>query len=837
MGLAGGLFEWVVSTDNSPPSWNNVPANFTFSGGQALSQSLAAYFSDPSGLTNTFTIGSSAPPWLSASAPTLNAPQLNVTALDRVGLYPQQFVTSLNTIGDSTISPLFTVTVTKGVNRAPSWTNPGVINQQSGTTYNLAQLVSDLDADIPTFATVNPLILPTGFSLNSNGVLTIGASVTTATYNFIFSAFDGTSTTNSPTLSFSIIGNVALGTWNEKACITLVRGGAAFDISTMSAGHNGVTWSMLSFASLSFNQPSGVALNGSLLSASAGATLSTLANGPDFYALFRQSDGLGGTRDTTIPISIVVVGSAAPIYNTYASNGTTLLGGPFTSGAQQGMALAQAVATAGTHGTPGVPSTYDVIKVTPGNVPATETWVPAANKMFRIISSDSTLPIIKDFGADKGTLVNNGEAASAPVNYYWDVSGIWCRNSKRLDAILAGSDPSTEGGALRMNQTCNSTQNLTVRDSIFEDCSQAEVSSPFMNSESFYNLRMINCGVASGNALCHGMYLHCNTADIRGLEISWTYNWDMLPTGKKLWAGVGHDLKLRCPVMNLAGLYIKQTLQKADGSVGYANVTELIDIANGGQLYVSGSILVEGLDSAYNPTYEPSQTRIDNHIIGYSAQSNKFPVNEVHLLQNSIINYGQPTEFFLRWICSPQTGSTRMTFTQGGAIGTVDATARTFTISSATAAIAGDSTAPQASGVKVIYRNGTGSLGGVVNGNAYWIGIVDDTHAALYNVKSDSQANINRIAITAPGNGLNWTLAAVADVYLLKDNVMLGTTQDGSSTLQSDGNTYGQDNTMGGVGQLVNSNPLVENYALASPVPAAQNWIDGTGASDTYSPT
>ncbi len=843
MGLAGGLFEWSVSTGSGPPAWTNFPTNFTFSGGQALSQSVAQYFSDPSGLVNTFALNISQS-WLSVSSPSLNAPQINVTALDPVGVLQQVSITSTNTAGVSATTPLFTITVIKGVNRAPTWTNPGVINRQAGTTYNLAQLVSDLDADIPVIATVNPLVLPTGFSVNSAGILTIGSNVISGTYNFIFSAFDGTATTNSGTLSFSIQGGVILGTWsNQKTCITLVRGGASFDIATMSTGQNNVTWQMLPFASLPFLVPSGVTLSANLLSASAGATVTPLAGGPNFYAMFRQSDGLGGTVDTPAPVSIVVVDSAAPIYNTYAANGTTLLGGPFLStgtDSLQGIFKAQAVATAGTHGTPGVPSTYDVIKVTPGNLPLTESWVPAANKMFRIISADSTLPVVKDFGGGGTTvttLVNNGQAGSAPANYYWDVSGIWCRNGKPLDATLSGGDPSSMGGALRMTATCNSTQNLTVRDSIFEDCVEAEVSSPLMNTESFYNIRMINCGAATGSALCHGMYLHCNTTDIRGIEISWTYNYDMLPAGKKLWAGVGHNLKMRCPVMNVAGVYIKQTIQKSDGSVAYANVTELIDIANGGNLYVSGSILVEGLDSSYNPAYDAGGTRIDNHIIGYSAQSNKFPVNEVRLLQNTIVNYGQSTEYFLRWIASPGPGSSRMTFTQGGSIGTVDATARTFTVSSVSQAIANDSAAPQASGVRMIYRNGTGALGGVVNGANLWIGIIDDTHAALYNVKSDSLADINRIAITAPGNGLNWTLSAVADVYLLKDNVMLGTTQDGSSTLQSDGNTYGQDNTMGPVSQLSNSNPLAENYALTTPIAAAQNWVDGTGASDTYSPT
>ncbi len=833
MGLAGGLFEWSVSTGSGPPVWTNFPTNFTFSGGQVLSTALGQYFSDPGGLANTFTLNLN-PPWLTLPLTSLNNPSLTVSALDPVGVLLNVSITATNTAGLSATTPFFTVTIVKGVNRAPVWTAPGVINLQAGTSYNLAQLVSDLDGDIPTFATVNPLILPAGWNLTAAGILTPNSSVTTNTYNFIFSAFDGTATINSGTLSFSVQGGVILGTWNERACITLVRG-TTFDISTWSSGHNNVTWSMVPFASLPFNVPSGVTLGGSILSATAGATVTPLAGGPNCYVLFRQSDGLGGTRDTTIPVSIVVVPSTVASYSTYAANGTTLLGGPFVSGAQQGIALAQAVATAGTHGTPGVPSTYDVIKVTPGNLPITETWVPAANKMFRIISSDSTLPVVKDFGGTHSTLVNNGEAGSAPVNYYWDVSGIWCRNGKPLDVLLTNSDPSNEGGALRMTTLCNSTQNLIVRDSVFEDCIEAEFSSPLMNTEYFYNIRMINCGAATGGSNCHGMYLHTNTVDIRGIYISWTYNYDMLPTGKKRWASDGHDLKMRCPVMNLAGIYIKQTLQKADGSVAYSNGTELIDIANGGNLYVTGSILVEGLDSGYSPI-NGNSARNDNKIIGYNAVSNKFPVNQVHLFQNTIINYGQSTEYFLRWIASPGPGSSRMTFTQGAAIGTVDATARTFTISSATAAIANDSAAPQASGVQMIYRNGTGALGGVVNGNSYWFGLIDDTHGALYNVKSDSLANINRIAITAPANGLNWTLSAVADVYLIKDNVMLGTTQDGSSTLQSDGNTYGQDNTMGAVSQLVSSNPLVENYALTNPIAAAQNWLDGTGASDTYSP-
>lgn len=687
------------------------------------------------------------------------------------------------------------------------------------------------------------------------GVFTAASNATVVDYpNLVVRATDvyGNSFDSQPFL-FRITSSATqtLGTWSEWACVTLIRN-TSFDFAQWNSGAVGVTYQILGFYG-TLTLPSGVSVNGSVITANNVAALTTLATGPNLYVKVRQTAN-GVDRDTTIPISVVIGDVGTPTYSAYRVLDGSLIGGPFAT-----ITLAQKAVQvgtgyiAGTTGTAGVPSTYDVIKVSGGTFPLTTSWVPEPNKMFRIIAADQTLPMIKDSQHTTSPLINNGQSANAPVNYWWDVAGIWNRNGKPLDGGVGGivdNSPDGLGGAIRLNTVCDHTQNLTVRDSIVEDFVQASMSSNFMGVQKYINMLHINCGAASVTN-CHGHYLHGDYAEIRGCLFKWTYTDDMLPVGKKSWAGCGHDIKTRCWTSIISA---NKILSKVQGGLSSSTSCK-IDCAGDGLFYITYNILEEGIRSAYSTAQQFFFP--DNKIIDYGSSDNNGPpptptrAASLFVYGNTIVNNGAPSEEFVRMAFGytdttivPLTGSDPPSMASNTSLG-VNTTTSNFTLNNVLTTLK-SSGRPMFAGMPIRgqFKNASGGNTGTLGAIAplvpwkiyFCIPIFDgfNTHFALATTKANALAGIKITLTTVTAGIVDFRVAP--EVFYFKDNVALGTTNDGPAAHQIDDHLYGPDNAMGAVSLLADPNPLTSDFNLTNPTNASQLWPDPTGATDFHDP-
>lgn len=211
--------------------------------------------------------------------------------------------------GNANVSRTFNITVVAN-NDAPVWSTPaGLLGNLVGT-YSFQLAATDPEGNSITYSTVSGS-LPSGATLNSNGLITASTTSDLSTYSFTVRASDGGATTDR---AFSIFnGAPSLGT-----------DGAAYGTGVLAVGGRGVEY--WTAGTHSFTMP--VGLPGNTITAIA---IGGGKGGGSGYNTLNGAGGGSAVRSYTIPggsTATVVVGASGS-----AGIGSEQPGGPDNGGA------------------------------------------------------------------------------------------------------------------------------------------------------------------------------------------------------------------------------------------------------------------------------------------------------------------------------------------------------------------------------------------------------------------------------------------------------------------------------------------------------------------------
>ena len=228
----------------------------------------------------------------------------------------------------------------------------------------------------------------------------------------------------------------------------------------------------------------------------------------------------------------------------------------------------------------------------------------------------------------------NNAAANTPANTHGTIEDAHLKNWKSPNTL--DSDTPNNGAAISWFGTSSGGCTLTVRNCVFEECSGGIATSAggwvtvTIESNQFVN---VGCSADPNN---HSIYLSTRnggTAIVRGNSFVWTYTRATAPHPS--WVGIGHSCKSRFPNNYIQANFFDNRL----GAISSA-----IDASNLGYWEVDGNIIIEGPNS---------DSQNGGAITWKDGTAFPHPVRTLKFRQNTVINYGVPTENVVRYLGAP----------------------------------------------------------------------------------------------------------------------------------------------------------------------------------------
>lgn len=585
----------------------------------------------------------------------------------------------------------------------PSWANINVTPTQNPPfwqpsvatdAHNVAQ---GGNLSIASYASSNPgplsfslspvstILTGTGVSLSALGVFSATISATVATITGLIVRATDVSTnlfTDSPVFSLTVLDTPPVWTGPPPTGNNITQG-LTYGISGFqTSGNPPITFSIspvstvqegaLNAGGITFNHASGV------FTASSSAQIIDYPN-----LIVRATDANGGFSDS-FPFLLHVVAASQPwtVYRNYQlingqitanpSSGTPQILGPFAT-----FALAK-------QSTIDSATNPDIVAVIPGSY-AEALGLDRNLIVICAVNGTGTTATNGTTGWDSTTMatVGVGLGSGAGDSNMTPLSNksVW------LEGIRVSSKKSTQcdgaqvGSSFCVGMVIQNTQNFTMNKGMFEECASGFVTSGPIGNVTLIDTEFKNCGSTATSPNQHSAYFAYQVSGgapvnpnqsvtLRGCRFWYSDDWCSYNTGEEWRVGIAHYLKCDIGVLTIDACYFKTSTSTGGGST-----TCKIQGDSGGLWKVRGCILEEGLFSAYNPTdtahgiapytsggFQKCPTSAvtyrttDNKIIDYSmyrpqadgGESGIFtviaPINELHILQCTIINNGQSSE-------------------------------------------------------------------------------------------------------------------------------------------------------------------------------------------------